>query len=173
MTHHHRPPRQRGASAAVEFALVLPVLVTLMIGLWEVGRIIQLQQILSNSAREGARVAAQSQTINLTGTPTQIQVSTGTPCVLTTVLQYLQQANLNLTASDVTVDFAFVTGDTTLTQPYQGSKGQIFRITVTIPLSTLQWSALKLSGVTQLQATVFWACLTDDPFTLDTTLPTW
>ena len=69
MTHRHRPPRSRGAAAAVEFALVLPVLVTLMVGLWEVGRIIQVQQVLSNAAREGARVAAQGQTINSTSAP--------------------------------------------------------------------------------------------------------
>src|SRR4051794_26423126 len=106
MTHRNRPHRSRGASAAVEFALVLPVLVTLMFGLWEIGRIIQIQQVLSNSAREGARVAAQGQTINTLGSPTQIHVSTGTPCVKDTVLHYLQQANLNVTSADVTVDFA-------------------------------------------------------------------
>ena len=168
-----RPSRPRGASAAVEFAFVLPVLVTLLVGLWEVGRIIQVQQVLSNSAREGARVAAQGETINLNGSPTLIQVSTGTPCVKDTVVNYLQQANLPVSSSDVTVTFAYTSGDTTLTQPYQGAKGQLFQVTVSIPVSKVQWSALQLSGVTQLQATVCWACLTDDPFTLDTTIPSW
>ena len=172
MTFRHRPTRRRGA-AAVEFALVLPVLVILMVGLWEAGRIIQVQQILSNAAREGARVAAQGQTINLNSSPTQIQVSTGTPNVTDTVVNYLRQANLNVTAADVTVEFAFTTGNTALTDPYQGVKGQIFRVTVRLPVNKIQWLALQLSGLTQMEATVSWACMADDPFTLDTTLPSW
>jgi Flp pilus assembly protein TadG len=172
MIRRQRTTRQRGA-AAVEAAFVLPVLATILLGLWEVGRLIQVQQVVSNSAREGARVASQSQIINLSGTPTQIQVSTGTPCVKDTVVQYLQRANLNVTSADVTVTFAFTSGDTSLTQPYQGSKGQSFTVTVSIPVNKVQWSALSLTGVTQIQATVSWVCLVDDPFTLDTTMPTW
>ncbi|HWA99735.1 MAG TPA: TadE family protein, partial [Pirellulales bacterium] len=48
---------RRGA-VAVEAALLLPVLVTLMLGVWEVGRMIQVYEILDNAVREGARVAA-------------------------------------------------------------------------------------------------------------------
>ncbi|HEV3137455.1 MAG TPA: TadE/TadG family type IV pilus assembly protein, partial [Pirellulales bacterium] len=43
---------------AVEAAFVLPVLLVLMLGVWEVGRLIQVNQIIVNSAREGARLAA-------------------------------------------------------------------------------------------------------------------
>jgi Flp pilus assembly protein TadG len=173
MTRRKPTARQRGAAAAVEAAFVLPVLAIIMLGLWEVGRLIQVQQVVSNSAREGARVAGQSQIINLSGTPTQIQLSTGSPCVKDTVVHYLQEANLPVTSADVTVTFAFTSGDTTLTEPYQGSKGQRFIVTVSIPVDKVRWSALSLTGVTQIQASVCWVCLVDDPFTLDTTLPTW
>lgn len=159
--------------AAVEFALVMPLLVVILLGLWEVGRLVQLQQILSNAAREGARLAAQSQTINSTGEPTMIAVSTGTPNVKQTVVNYLRQAGLTVDASAVNVAFAFTSGDTSKTQPHQGEKGQRFRLTVTLPVSSLQWSALKLTSVTQLQASVNWTCLVDDPFTIDTSLPDW
>lgn len=168
-----QPRARRHAAAAVEFALVLPVLVVIITGLWEVGRIVHVQQVLSNAAREGGRVAAQSQTINSTGSPTQIQVDSGTPNVKQTVLNYLRQANLDVEWADLTVEFAFISGDTSKTQPHQGVKNQLFRITVRIPVSKVQWSALKLSDVTQIEATVVWCCLADDPFTLDTTLPTW
>lgn len=50
-------PRERGA-AAVEFALVLPVLLLLVLGLLEFARIYNVQISLSNAAREGARVMA-------------------------------------------------------------------------------------------------------------------
>lgn len=44
--------------AAVEFALVLPVLVILLLGIVEFGRVFNVQISLSNAAREGARTMA-------------------------------------------------------------------------------------------------------------------
>jgi Flp pilus assembly protein TadG len=167
------PPRRRAGAAAVELAFVAPVLVTILLGLWEVGRLIQLKQIASNAAREGARVAAQGLTINSTGSPTQIQVSTGSPSVKTTVVNYLKRAGLNVTDSDVTVAFAFISGDTTKTQPYQGVKGQQFKVTVTIPLANLRWSLVKRFTPATMNASVVWSSLVDDPFTLDATMPKW
>lgn len=51
------PSRDRGA-AAVEFALVLPVLLLLVIGILEFGRAYHVQTSLSNAARDGVRVMA-------------------------------------------------------------------------------------------------------------------
>ena len=48
---------QRGA-AAVEFALVLPILLLLVMGIIEFGLIFNSQISLTNAAREGARVMA-------------------------------------------------------------------------------------------------------------------
>ncbi|GAA1051451.1 TadE/TadG family type IV pilus assembly protein [Dietzia natronolimnaea] len=47
--------RDRGA-AAVEFALVVPILLTLVIGIIEFGRAYNIQTTLSNAARDGVRV---------------------------------------------------------------------------------------------------------------------
>ncbi|MDQ4501870.1 pilus assembly protein [Sinomonas sp. ASV322] len=47
--------RERGA-AAVEFALVLPVLLVLVLGIIDFGRALSAQQTLTNAARVGARV---------------------------------------------------------------------------------------------------------------------
>ena len=49
--------KNRRGAVAVEAAMTLPLLLTLMLGVWEVGRMIQVQQILVNAAREGARLA--------------------------------------------------------------------------------------------------------------------
>lgn len=49
---------RRSGIAAVETALCLPLLITLLIGTWEVGRILELQQFLEVGAREAARQAA-------------------------------------------------------------------------------------------------------------------
>ena len=42
----------------VEFALVLPVFILLLFGLLDVGRYVYMNSVLSQAAREGARVAA-------------------------------------------------------------------------------------------------------------------
>lgn len=49
--------RDRGA-AAVEFALVLPLLLALVLGIAEFGRAYHVQTTLSNAARDGVRVMA-------------------------------------------------------------------------------------------------------------------
>src|SRR5262249_42770709 len=141
---HWSVRRHRHGVAAVEFAFIAPVVTLILVGLWEAGRMIQLQQVLSNSAREGARVAAQSITINTTGAPTHIHATTGTPNVKQTAVNSLREAAVTLPADQVTVTFAFITGDTSKTEPYQGVKGQQFRVTVTIPVSELRWTSLGL-----------------------------
>jgi Flp pilus assembly protein TadG len=50
-------PGERGA-AAVEFALILPILLLLVLGLVEFGRAFNVQISLTNAAREGARYMA-------------------------------------------------------------------------------------------------------------------
>ncbi|MBV7537159.1 pilus assembly protein [Duganella sp. sic0402] len=53
------PPHGRGRGlAAVEFALLLPVLLILMIGLVDVARALQAQMILINLSREAANLAS-------------------------------------------------------------------------------------------------------------------
>ena len=48
--------RERG-SAMVEAAITIPLLLVLMVGIFEVGRAYQTWQVLTNAAREGARVS--------------------------------------------------------------------------------------------------------------------
>jgi Flp pilus assembly protein TadG len=57
MMHWRRAGSERGA-AAVEFALVLPILIMLLLGIVEFGRIFNVQVSVTNAAREGARVMA-------------------------------------------------------------------------------------------------------------------
>src|SRR3954454_20627266 len=48
----------RRGVVVVEFAGVVTLLLILLLGLWEVGRLLQVKQILANAAREGGRQAA-------------------------------------------------------------------------------------------------------------------
>ena len=133
-TRRGRPDPRRGV-AAVEFAVVLAaILMPLMIGTWEMGRAIQVQQIVANAAREGARLAAQGRTVNQTGIPTQITKEidpasnpTNLPNVRAVVFQSLVGAGLkNLVWSDVTV----VTTYTPDKQPWEASKNEAFTVYV-------------------------------------------
>jgi Flp pilus assembly protein TadG len=56
----NRSARDRGA-AAVEFALVLPLLLLIIFGIIDSGRALSAQVILTGAAREGARLAALGQ----------------------------------------------------------------------------------------------------------------
>jgi Flp pilus assembly protein TadG len=53
---NHRTRQSRGA-ATVEMALVLPIVLLFMFGIFEYGRYFMTMQLLNNAAREGARYA--------------------------------------------------------------------------------------------------------------------
>lgn len=169
-----RPASRRGV-AAIELALITTgVLIPLMWGVWEVARYIQVKQVVSNSAREGARLAAQAYTINTTGTPVQVFAQSGYPNVKDTVYMYLKSAGFSqLQATDVTVEFRFTSGDTSLSDPYQGEKGQQFTVFVSIPWSKVRWVNQGLFNPDVVAFTVSWQMLRDDTFTINETLPTW
>jgi len=57
MRHRRRAAGDRGA-VAVEFALILPVLLLIVVGTIEFGRVYSQVQVYNGSAREGARCAA-------------------------------------------------------------------------------------------------------------------
>ena len=60
-------PHDRGA-AAVEFALLLPVLLLLVFGIIDFGRALNAQVTLTQAAREGARMAALGEPNVVSGT---------------------------------------------------------------------------------------------------------
>lgn len=59
--------RQRGA-VAVEFALILPILLMLVLGIIDFGRLYYTQVTLTQAAREGARLEALSKPTVVSGT---------------------------------------------------------------------------------------------------------
>ena len=62
-----RAPQDRGA-AAVEFALLLPLLMLLVFGIVDFGRALNAQITLTQAAREGARMAALGEANVVSGT---------------------------------------------------------------------------------------------------------
>jgi Flp pilus assembly protein TadG len=174
MPHLRALQTPRRGVAAVEFAFLAPVLLGLLLGVWEIGRLIQVQQMVSTSAREGARLAAQGQTVQgdsiqyVYASPTTAP-SSSSPNVQTQVLNFLQEAGIPTT--NATVTFQYLNGNTSLTDPYQGAQGQMFSVTVTVPYNNFRWTTLDLTGAVNLTCTVVWTSLVDVPFTINTTIP--
>lgn len=69
-----RRARERGA-AAVEFAMVLPVLLLLLGGVIDFGSLYYNQIVLSNAARDGARLVAANSAASPLFTQSQIQTA--------------------------------------------------------------------------------------------------
>jgi Flp pilus assembly protein TadG len=61
MLARHAQSRRRGAAIA-EFAVVVPVLFMIVIGIIEVGRLVMVAQLASTASREAARYAVQAKT---------------------------------------------------------------------------------------------------------------
>ncbi|MEZ6137513.1 MAG: TadE/TadG family type IV pilus assembly protein [Pirellulaceae bacterium] len=53
----HSNQASRQGAAAVEFAVVAPLMILLTMGMMEIGRVVMVQQLLVNASREGARLA--------------------------------------------------------------------------------------------------------------------
>ncbi|MGO8903326.1 MAG: TadE family protein [Isosphaeraceae bacterium] len=61
MRRHAAVKARRHGTAAVEFAVCLPLMCLILTGLWQVGRITQVSEVMWNSAREAARDASLGQ----------------------------------------------------------------------------------------------------------------
>lgn len=102
---------ERGA-VLIEFALVLPFLALLFIGIVDLGWAIRAHQVLQNAAREGARFSSLPHNcVNCrptdcsgspdTGCKTQAQVLSE---IKTRVINYLANEGMTVTAEDITID---------------------------------------------------------------------
>lgn len=93
--------RDQGGQALAEFALVLPVLLILVIGIIEFGRAWNARQVITDAAREGARLA-------VVADPTVDQAT-----VDTRIRAALGRAGLDAQTATITLDAARwrLTGD--------------------------------------------------------------
>ncbi len=135
-------PNQRGAQL-LEFALVLPLLLVLAVGVVDFGRAWNIKQILNNAAREGARLAASRPSLELgSGSSNPL----GNTLICQVVVQYLQQAAVdtsfiancsggNWTASTFTATY-YSSGDYGLkierNVPVPGTSPAVFGTRVTL-----------------------------------------
>jgi Flp pilus assembly protein TadG len=146
--------KRRRGSAAVEFATLAPVLVLFLLGAWEVGRLVQVSQLLSNAVREGGRQAS-------TGQKSAAQVQA-------IVVEYLQQNGLpNVTAANVTVTNLSSGADPTAANQLDG-----FEISVSVPFNSVRWVVLnQVTSVQTIDSSAYWVSMRDIPVTVNTAIP--
>jgi len=191
---HHR----RGV-AAVEAAFVLPFLFLLMFGIWEVGRLLHVNEYVTNAAREGGRLSA---TGNFSGSDVlgTTTATTTTFDVQTAVGNYLQNSGLDIpptgikiTVTNQTQNLAmsgiasFVTSSTNKVQiTASGSSPSadpiltanqfdVIRVDVEYPFSFARWSPNNLfffvGSNPIIKSSTTWQCLRDKAVTVDATIP--
>ncbi len=122
--------RTRRGAAVVEFAIVAPIFFLLVFGMVEFGRMVMVQQILTNASREGARKAV------IDGiSDSDVQAS---------VEEYLENASVS--GATITV---------TTTEPTPPDTAEARTVRVTIPFSQVSWmpSPMYLGGKTLSAAT--------------------
>lgn len=121
--------RANEAAELVEFALLLPLLLVMVIGLLDFATAYNLKQKLANAAREGARIGSSEPTSDIT-TPSPASVKT----VRDDVVVYLQQAGVKTSFISATMTSA---GSYTWTYYSSGTYGlKIERYVNTITDST-------------------------------------
>ena len=179
---HAAAESRRRGTAAVEFAVCLPLLVTLMLGLWEVGRLVEVQQVACNAAREGARDASIGQA-NLQAVTSNVLVylqsaepsafGYGHSTSIISPVVTLPANTYGFTCWDntanrelFTVTFTDVTNPL-VTDPTGMAQLDVFTINVSYPFASVSWlPATSVVGISRPGAAVTWASLVDSPFVL-------
>lgn len=156
LRHHpfHPLQGQRSGVAATELAFILPLLVMLLVGVWEYGRLIHIQQIVDNAAREGGRQASSAKY-----TKSEIQQ---------VVLDYLTQANVDNANTQVTV-----TNVTTGGAVFDADQGDQLLVEVSFPFSNMKWLLMGffLPENTRINSTASFQSMKDFPVTVPVTIP--
>lgn len=110
-----RRPGSRSGAAVVEFAVVAPVLFLFVFGMIEFGRMVMVQQIMTNAAREGARVA--------------ILPNATTAQVTTAVTNYLTAGAISGATATVSPD-----------PPSSATYGAAVTVMVSVPFKSVSWT---------------------------------
>jgi Flp pilus assembly protein TadG len=177
----------RDGVATVEFACCLPLLVLILAGLWQVGRYTEVQQVLWNAAREGARdaslgqdnlqtVAANILTYLQGAEPTAF--GTGHSTTMISPVVSLPANTYGYTCWDntanrelFTMSFTDLTNPTTA-DPTTMSQLDLYQIGLQVPFASIELSqVVPISGMSRLSVTVVWSSLVDTPFQIAPDLP--
>jgi hypothetical protein len=156
-------------------------------GLWEVGRITQVAEVMWNSAREAARDASLGQN-NLQSVTTSLLAylqgadptafGQGHTTSLIAPVVSLPANTTGYTCWDNTANqelFTMTFTDLTqpsVTDPTGMSRLDVYRIGVQVPYSSIRLSPVpQVTNLSRISVTVTWASMVDSPFQITPYLP--
>ena len=115
--------RKRRGASVVEFAVVAPVFILLVFGMIEYGRMLMVQQVLTNASREGARRAVLDGTL--------------TSDVEAVINEYLASGSVSGASISVTPD-----------PPSSAGFGEPVTVAISVPFDQVSWlpSPMFLGG---------------------------
>jgi Flp pilus assembly protein TadG len=123
-----RRQRQRRGAAAVELAVCLIPLMTIVMGIIECGRLMMVQEIANNATREGARLSS------LSGATMGTSTSTSSSDVNYRVRSYLTGAGLSTGSATITISDL---DQTTITDLPQANVGDRIQVQSSMPYSSV------------------------------------
>ena len=136
----NQPFRDRCGAAAAEMALVLPLLLTIMIGSVELGSYFYDEHILVKAVRDGARFAARQ---NFTyysacsGAPTGTVEADTRALVRTALLSGGSDRFANISDGDITLSTTCVTTATDLSNSTEAMTGIYEDLSIGVPIVTV------------------------------------
>ncbi len=127
----HGAENRRGA-AIVEFALVMPLFLTLLLGTWEMSQAVDASHVMSSAIREGGRLAAMDwEGVVPDGTTANEKITTD-------ILNFIKASNLP--SEDVTISITHAEGANE-GQPFDLSDTdntlELFKIDVSLPYNSI------------------------------------
>jgi len=139
----------------VEFAFVLPILMTLLLGIWEVGRLIHVKQIISNAAREGGRAAS-----------TGLRDNAAIRSIVTT---YLTNSNIANTTGLVVNVTNLTTGVGPTYNPTLATQLDEIQVEVQLPFDNVKWIIVpqKMTSATSITSKAIWYSSKNVPIIVD------
>jgi Flp pilus assembly protein TadG len=146
----------RRAIATVELALCLPLLLIFLLGVWEIARYIEVQQVLNNAAREAGRQAAG-------GGKTTTQVTQS-------VVSFLRSASIDPSNIEVSIANLDSPG---LSDPTQANYLDRLAIVIRLPYRnvSLSLTSMFIPTSARMTASATWRSLRDLPVSVDTRPP--
>ncbi|NBO91424.1 MAG: pilus assembly protein [Planctomycetia bacterium] len=189
--------RSRRGIAATEMALVAPLLLTILLGIWEVARVVMVSNLLQNTSRETARLAASGAFFASNNRTNKDGVALVLPLpssndnyeVQKRAITFLQMSGINTNAATVTVSnmgtsssakawsYTWVQGGSSSGVGYDpatcADQLDVIQVTVTLPYSNVSLvpSNMFFQSNTILRSTVQWASMRDIPLVVTGTIP--
>ncbi len=136
--YRHRSSPARRAIAAVEMAVLLPVLAAIMLGMFELGRALMVKQTLTDAARKGCRtgIIHQYGNVDIINDATDVMRDNG-----------FDVTKFNPPAiGSITITVTDPNGNT-LADALDAPPGSTVSVQVSIPVSSFTWgTTIYLSG---------------------------